>query len=46
MKIGDLVTVTGHRAKNNPHVGNASTVTRADGKRLFAGSSIDNESAQ
>src|SRR5215510_10205050 len=26
MKIGDTVTVTGHRAKNNPHVGNASTV--------------------
>jgi hypothetical protein len=43
MKIGDTVTVTGHRAKNNPHVGNASTVTLADGKRLFAGSSIDSE---
>ena len=27
MKIGDTVTVTGHRAKNNPLVGNASTVT-------------------
>ena len=46
MKIGDMVTVTGHRAKNNPHVGNASTVTLADGKRLFAGSSIENEPAQ
>jgi hypothetical protein len=45
MKIGDVVTVTGHRAKNNPHVGNASTVTLADGKRLFAGSSIENEPA-
>jgi len=43
MKIGDTVTVTGHRAKNNPHVGNASTVTLTDGKRLFAGSSLDNE---
>lgn len=43
MKIGDLVTVTGHRAKNNPLVGNASTVTLADGKRLFAGSSAENE---
>jgi hypothetical protein len=41
MKIGDVVTVTGHRAKNHPHVGNASTVTLADGKRLFAGSSGD-----
>lgn len=46
MKIGDLVTVTGHRAKNNPLVGNASSVTLADGKRLFAGSSIENEPAQ
>jgi hypothetical protein len=44
MKIGDVVTVTGHRAKNHPHVGNASTVTLADGKRLFAGSSGDSES--
>ena len=43
MKIGDIVTVTGHRAKNNPLVGNASTVTLADGKKLFAGSSIENE---
>ena len=45
MKVGDVVTVTGHRAKNNPLVGNASTVTLADGKRLFAGSSIENEPA-
>lgn len=41
MKIGDVVTVAGHRAKNHPHVGNASTVTLANGKRLFAGSSGD-----
>ena len=27
-------------------IGNASTVTLADGKRLFAGSSIENEAAQ
>ena len=46
MKIGDTVTVTGSRAKNNPLVGNASTVTLADGKRLFAGSSAENEPAQ
>jgi hypothetical protein len=43
MKAGDVVTVAGHRAKNHPHVGNASTVTMADGKRLFAGSSGDTE---
>jgi hypothetical protein len=46
MKIGDVVTVTGHRAKNNPLVGNASTVTLADGKRLFAGSSSENEATR
>jgi hypothetical protein len=46
MKLGDVVTVTGHRAKNNPHVGNASTVTMANGKRLFAGSSSENEAPQ
>ena len=45
MKIGDTVTVTGHRAKNNPLVGNASSVVLADGKKLFAGSSIENEPA-
>jgi hypothetical protein len=43
MKLGDVVTVTGHRAKNNPHVGNATTVVLADGKKLFAGSSSENE---
>lgn len=43
LKIGDVVTVTGHRAKNSPHVGNASTVTLADGKRMFAGSSLGDE---
>ncbi len=46
MKLGDVVTVTGHRAKNNPHVGNASTVVLADGKKLFAGSSAETEAAQ
>ena len=45
MKLGDTVTVTGHRAKNNPHVGNASSVVLANGKKLFAGSSGENEAA-
>src|SRR5688500_13659620 len=35
MKVGDIVTVVGSRAKNSPYVGNARTVTLADGKRLF-----------
>ena len=46
MKLGDVVTVTGHRAKNNPLVGNASSVVMADGKKLFAGSSSENEATQ
>ncbi len=46
MKLGDVVTVTGHRAKNNPLVGNASSVVMANGKKLFAGSSIENEATQ
>ena len=41
LKIGDVVTVTGWRAKNTPHVANAGTVTLADGKKVFAGSSIN-----
>jgi len=38
LKVGDKVTVTGFRAKNeeSPHVGQA-TITGADGKRVFAG---------
>ena len=46
MKIGDVVTVEGFRAKNAPHVGNASTVTLASGKKLFAGSSSETEGPQ
>jgi hypothetical protein len=46
LKIGDVVTVTGHRAKNSPYVGNAATVVTADGKKLFAGSSSGDEGQQ
>ena len=45
MKVGDMVTVTGSRAKNAEHVCNASTVTLANGKKLFAGSSGDEQPA-
>jgi hypothetical protein len=44
LKPGDVVTVTGHRARNAPHVGNASSVVLGDGTRVFASSSIENES--
>jgi hypothetical protein len=43
LKVGDIVTVTGWKAKNAPHVANAGTVTLANGKKVFAGSSIDSE---
>lgn len=43
LQEGDIVTVTGYRAKNAPHVGNASTVVLSDGTRVFAGSSADDE---
>ena len=39
LKIGEMVTVNCTLAKNDPHVGNARTVTLASGKRMFAGSS-------
>jgi hypothetical protein len=45
MKIGDVVTVTGSRAKNGTTLGNARSVTLSTGKRLFAGSSEDNAEA-
>jgi hypothetical protein len=42
MKIGDVVTVTGSRAKNGTTLGNARSVTLSTGKKLFAGSSQEN----
>ncbi len=45
MKIGDVVTVTGSRAKNGSTLGNARSVTLSTGKRLFAGSSQENAEA-
>jgi hypothetical protein len=43
LKVGDTITVTGWAAKNAPYVGNASTVTLGDGKKVFAGSSAEGE---
>jgi hypothetical protein len=39
MKIGDVVIVTGWRAKDGATKGNARSVTLSTGKKLFAGSS-------
>jgi len=43
LKIGDVVTVTGWAAKNAPYVGNTAAVTLSDGRKVFAGSSAENE---
>src|SRR5215813_4652998 len=43
LKIGDVVTVTGWAAKNVAHVGNTQAVTLSDGRKVFAGSSAENE---
>ncbi len=42
MKIGDIVTVTGSRAKDGSFKGNARSVALSTGKKLFAGSSQEN----
>jgi hypothetical protein len=39
IKIGETVTVNGSLAKDGSNLANATTVTLADGKRVFAGSS-------
>ena len=39
LKIGDVVTVNGSLAKDGSNLANATTVTLASGKRVFAGSS-------
>jgi hypothetical protein len=40
LKIGDQVTIEGFRAKNGSNTCNSRVVKTADGKRLFAGSSL------
>lgn len=42
LQAGDIVTIDGWRARNDPHVGNISSVMLPDGKQVFAGSSGDN----
>ena len=41
LKPGHVVTVTGFLSKLAPHGANARTVTLADGRQVFAGSSFD-----
>ena len=41
IKVGEVVTINGSLAKDGSNLANASNVTLADGKRVFAGSSGD-----
>jgi hypothetical protein len=42
LKEGDMISVTGSRAKDGDFLANARTVVLADGKKVFAGSATDN----
>jgi hypothetical protein len=44
--VGGEITVTGFLAKDGSNLANASTVTLADGKRVFAGSSGDSDATK
>jgi hypothetical protein len=46
LKNGHKVTVSGFRSKTSTVVANARTVTLADGRQVFAGSSFDTGSGQ
>jgi len=46
LKVGETVTLEGSLAKNGQPLLNARSVTLADGKRLFAGSSGGDEAPQ
>ncbi len=41
LKEGDVVTISGSRAKDGNTMANARTVILADGKKVFAGSATD-----
>jgi hypothetical protein len=41
LKQGHKVTISGFHSKTQPNIANARTVTLADGRQVFAGSSFD-----
>ena len=45
LKPGTIVKIEGFLAKDKPAVANARSVTLADGRQVFAGSSFDTQSA-
>jgi hypothetical protein len=44
-QAGHKVTVSGFHSKTQPYIANARTVTLADGRQVFAGSSFDTGSS-
>ena len=46
VKAGDMLTVTGSLAKDGTNLANARAVTLADGTKVFAGSSAENQTNQ
>jgi hypothetical protein len=41
LKPGHVVTISGFHSKTDPYIANARTVSLADGRQVFAGSSFD-----
>jgi hypothetical protein len=46
LKTGDKVSVSGYHAKDGSNLGNARSVSLADGRKIFAGSADDGGPAQ
>jgi hypothetical protein len=46
VKAGDVLSVTGSLAKDGTNLANARSVTLADGTKVFAGSSAENQTNQ
>ena len=46
LKVGDQVSVEGYLAKDGSKLANARSVTLADGRKVFAGSSADGSAKQ
>ena len=43
LKPGETITVSGYRAKDGSALANARSVTLGDGRKIFAGSSLETE---
>lgn len=46
VKTGDVITVSGYRARDGSNLANARSVVLSDGRSVFAGSSIGNDGSQ